>query len=118
MIQIRKIAVAAMLLAGLATGTSAQPLSVPQNYGIRTMSFDLWCQQTQRYSADRCMQRRPEDVKAFEDYRAVIERYELDYQKQIQRERDTQTFTTRDPSQTLLDKQDGLGGGFGAGPNR
>ena len=116
--QILKIAMGVLAFAGLSTQVNSQPLSVPQNYGIRTMSFDLWCQQTQRYSADRCMQRRPEDVKAFEDYRAVIERYELDYQKQIQKERDTQTFTTRDPSRTLLDKQDGLGGGFGAGPNR
>jgi hypothetical protein len=95
------------LCAGLAAGVQAQPLSAPQNYGVRSMSFDLWCQQTQRYPADRCMARRPEDVKAFEDYRAVVERYELQYLKQVQKERDQQTFTTRDPNRTIFDKTDG-----------
>jgi hypothetical protein len=95
------------LCAALSTGVEAQPLSAPQNYGVRTMSFDLWCQQTQRYPAERCMARRPEDVKAFEDYRAVVERYELEYLKQVQKERDQRTFTTRDPSRTIFDKTDG-----------
>jgi hypothetical protein len=91
-----------------ATGGAAQPLSAPQNYGVRTMSFELWCQQTQRYPAERCMARRPEDVKAFEDYRTVIERYELEYLKQVQRERDTRSFSTRDPNRTIFDKTDGI----------
>ena len=99
---------AAVVLAGfLASSAAAQPLQMPQNYGVKTMSFELWCQDTQRYSAERCMQRRPEDVKAFEDYRAVIERYELQFLKQEQKERDERSFSTRDPSQTIFDKQTG-----------
>jgi hypothetical protein len=77
-------------------------------FNVRTMDFDLWCQQTQRYAADRCAARRAEDVKAFEDYRGSIERYELDYLKQAQKEQEVRTRTNRDPSQTVSGKQDGV----------
>ncbi len=77
-------------------------------FNVRTMDFDLWCQQTQRYAADRCMARRAEDVKAFEDYRSSIERYELDYLKQVQKDQNVRTRTNRDPSQTVSGKQDGV----------
>jgi len=75
---------------------------------VRTMDFDLWCQQTQRYAADRCAARRPEDVKAFEDYRATVERYEFDYLRQQDREQQVRTRINRDPNQTVSGKQDGL----------
>jgi hypothetical protein len=78
------------------------------SYNVRQMDFDLWCQQTQRYEADRCVARRAEDVKAFEDYRTSIERYELDYLKQVQRSQDAQVRTNRDPLQNVRGKQDGL----------
>ena len=77
-------------------------------FNVRTMDFDLWCQQTQRYAADRCAARRAEDVKAFEDYRSSIERYELDYLKQVQKDQNVRTRTNRDPSQTVSGKQDGV----------
>lgn len=50
-----------------------------QNYNIQPMNFDLWCQETQRYSVDRCDERWPEDQREFVEYRAIIERYELQY---------------------------------------
>jgi hypothetical protein len=77
-------------------------------FSVRTMDFDLWCQQTQRYAADRCAARRAEDVKAFEDYRSSIERYELDYLKQVQKDQNVRARTNRDPSQTVTGKQDGV----------
>ena len=77
-------------------------------FGVRTIDFDLWCQQTQRYAADRCTARRPEDVKAFEDYRSSIERYELDYLKQVQKDQELRARTNRDPTQTVSGKQDGV----------
>jgi len=83
-------------------------LTLGTPFNVRNMDFDLWCQQTQRYAADRCAARRPEDVKAFEDYRASIERYELDHLKQVQREQEVRTRINRDPSQTVTGKQDGL----------
>jgi hypothetical protein len=77
-------------------------------YNVKPMDFDLWCQQTQRYSTDRCAARRVEDTKAFEDYRTAVERYELDYLKQLQRDEDLRARTSRDPLQNVQGKQDGL----------
>ena len=85
---------------GLSNGTTSFP--------VRTMDFDLWCQQTQRYDAMRCMARRAEDLKAFEDYRSSIERYELDYLRQVQKDQEIRTRTNRDPTQTVTGKQDGV----------
>ena len=97
---------------GLAQSLPATPgrdLSIgTSTFNVRTMDFDLWCQQTQRYAADRCAARRAEDVKAFEDYRSSIERYEIYFLKQVQKDQDVRTRTNRDPSQTVSGKQDGV----------
>ena len=85
---------------GLTLGTTT--------FNVHNLDFDLWCQQTQRYAADRCTARRPEDVKAFEDYRATVERYEFDYLRQQDREQQVRTRINRDPNQTVSGKQDGL----------
>ncbi len=77
-------------------------------FNVRNLDFDLWCQQTQRYAMDRCAARRPEDLKAFADYRAAIERYELEYLKQAGRDQDVRARINRDPSQTVSGRQDGL----------
>jgi hypothetical protein len=90
-------------------GASARDLSVGVgSFPLHTIDFDLWCQQTQRYAAERCSARRPEDVKAFEDYRSSIERYEIDHLKQVQKEEDFRARANRDPMQTVKGKQDGL----------
>ena len=89
----RLLAFAALLSATSWTCAFGQPLPVAPGVdlstsqtrlNVRPMDFDLWCQQTQRYTIERCTARRDEDVKAFEDYRTAIERYELDYLKQVQ----------------------------------
>ena len=90
-----------------AVQVGAQPLTTPQNFGIRTMSFELWCQQLQRLSAERCMQRRPEDLKAFNEYRQIVERYELQHLRQVQKDRDLDTLT-HDPMSTVFDKSIGI----------
>src|SRR5262245_40160334 len=108
MSQIAKCALAtASVMLGLSTTAAAQPLSSPLNYNVKTMSFERWCQDTQHYPAERCQARRPDDVAAFENYRRLIERYELDYLKRVQRDQNERSFSTRDPSQTVLDKVDG-----------
>ena len=109
MSRIAKLALATTALSfGLTTGAAAQPLSGPLNYNVKTMSFELWCQDTQHYPAERCQARRPDDVAAFENYRRLIERYELDYLKRVQRDQNERSFSSRDPSRTVLDKADGL----------
>lgn len=98
---------AAATLAAFAT--HAQPVSPPaasrsgpeinnRTFDVQHMSFDLWCQETQRYSTERCDARQAADVKAFEDYRATIERYEIEFLRQRQGERDALERITRDPT--------------------
>lgn len=65
--------------------TGDQSLGGRQNYAVQSMNFDLWCQETQRYAVDRCDERRVEDVREFENYRSIIERYELQYLQQQRR---------------------------------
>jgi len=95
-----------ILAAAMPASAVAQPLSGPLNYNVKNMTFESWCQETQRYPEDRCMARRPADVKAFEDYRAAVERYELQYLKQVQRDRDTRDSVNRDPSAAVRGRQD------------
>ena len=49
------------------------------NYDVKTMNFDLWCQEQQHLDADRCDKRLPGDEKDFETFRAKIEQYEIPY---------------------------------------
>ena len=68
----------------LASGAFAQ---TGQNYDVKTMNFDMWCQEEQHLAPDRCDKRTPEDEQAFETYRDKIEQYEIPYlqakQKQV-----------------------------------
>lgn len=66
-----------LTLAQVSTSGTTQPLS----YDVRTLSFDRWCQENEHFPIARCDQRRPEDVQAYEDYRASVERYDLQFQK-------------------------------------
>ena len=91
----------------LAQAAGRETTTGTTTFDVKIMTFDSWCQNTQRYDADRCQARRPEDVKAFEDYRGAVERYELDYLKQVQKERDIRTLTNRDPMATVSGKRDG-----------
>src|ERR1700761_1519494 len=65
----------------LASGASAQ---TGQNYDVKTMNFDMWCQEQAHLPADRCDKRTAEDEKTFEAYRDKIERYEIPYLQQQQ----------------------------------
>ena len=50
-------------------------------YDLQTMNFDLWCQETQHWSPERCDKRTPNDEATFEAYRAKVEKYEIPYMK-------------------------------------
>ena len=113
----RNTAIATLILFLCAGELAAQNLPAAPNrdlslgtgtFAVRGLDFDLWCQQTQRYDAARCSARRAEDVKAFEDYRSSIERYELDYLKQVQKDQELRARTNRDPSTTVRGRQDGV----------
>jgi hypothetical protein len=48
-------------------------------YDVKTINFDLWCQEQAKLPPDRCDKRTPEDEKTFEAYRDKIEKYEIPY---------------------------------------
>lgn len=77
---IRSCAIASLTLL-LASGAFAQ---TGRNYDVKTMNFDMWCQEQAHLPADRCDKRTPQDEKTFEDYRAKIERYEVPYLQEQQ----------------------------------
>ena len=69
------------LLAALATLLALSAQAQTNRYDVKTMNFDLWCQEQARLDPDRCDKRLPEDEKQFEAYRAKIEKYEIPYLK-------------------------------------
>jgi len=84
MIWIRRFSLSAASVALLAFPANAQQQTT---YDVKTINFDLWCQEQANLPADRCDQRLPEDEKRFEAFRATIERFELSHLKDKERER-------------------------------
>ncbi len=54
----------------------------PTGYKLHEMNFDMWCQETKHYPADRCDKRLPADDSEFQVYRNTVENYELQNLKQ------------------------------------
>ena len=81
-------------LAALSTAVGAQdnpivpsdPQGAGTRYDVYNMNFDMWCQEQQHLPALRCDKRLPEDDAAFNTYRAKIERYEIPYLRERQRQ--------------------------------
>lgn len=80
--QARWIFAALMVLPATAWAPTA--LAQGANYDVKTMNFDLWCQEQQHLAPERCDKRTPDDEKDFEAYRAKIEEYEIPYLQQKQ----------------------------------
>jgi hypothetical protein len=81
-------------LTGVAVAAIAQdnppiagdPQAQPTRYNVQEINFDMWCQEQQHLPPERCDKRLPEDDAAFNAYRAKIERYEIPYLKQQQKQ--------------------------------
>src|SRR5215471_11890156 len=84
MIWMGRFSVSVAAVALLATAASAQQQAT---YDVKTINFDLWCQEQANLPPDRCDQRLPEDEKKFEAFRATVERYELSHLQDKERER-------------------------------
>jgi hypothetical protein len=80
----RRLSVLAATFPLLAISVSAQQQTT---YDVKTINFDLWCQEQANLPPDRCDQRLPEDEKKFEAFRATIEKYELSHLQDKERER-------------------------------
>ena len=68
------LAAASIVLAAPAAGQGGP-------YDLKTMNFDLWCQETQHLAPERCDKRLPNDEADFEAYRAKVEKYEIPYMR-------------------------------------
>lgn len=68
------VLLAAPLLAGVLPAHAQT-----ERYDVKTINFDLWCQEQAKLPPDRCDKRTAEDEKTFEAYRAKIEKYEIPY---------------------------------------
>ena len=80
----RRAALLVLVLAALPLLAVAQPannIALPQTYNVKTLSFDRWCREEQRYPTSRCDARLHADMMAFEDYRTRVERYDLQFEK-------------------------------------
>ncbi len=92
------LVVAAALLACPAQAQSTR-------YDVKTMNFDLWCQEQAKLPAERCDKRQPDDEQQFEIYRAKIEKYEVPYLKGKEKERQfDRTVLHNDPVDNPIDK--------------
>lgn len=68
------VGVAASLAAAAPAAAQAAP-----SHDVKTINFDLWCQEQAALPPERCDKRTPEDEKAFEAYQAKLEHYEVPY---------------------------------------
>jgi hypothetical protein len=64
----------------------SDPQGASTRYDVYNMNFDMWCQEQQHLPVARCDKRLPEDDAAFNTYRAKIERYEIPYLRERQRQ--------------------------------
>ena len=60
----------------------AHRLPQTTRYDVKTINFDLWCQEQAGLPADRCDKRTAQDEAAFESYRSKVEAYEVPYLQQ------------------------------------
>jgi hypothetical protein len=89
-----RIAFFVLSAAGFSAAVWAQEMPPPADpqgprdvrYDVQNMNFDMWCQEQQHLPAARCDKRLPQDDADFNAYRAKIERYEIPYLQQQQRQ--------------------------------
>ena len=74
-----KTVVHAALWASLAGMLTVPAAAQAARYPVQQMDFDIWCTEVQRIPWQRCDKRLPDDMKKFEEYRAIVERYEIPY---------------------------------------
>jgi hypothetical protein len=69
------------LLGGISVVFASLLATAPAD--ARNLYFDMWCQE-QGHDKDRCDQRLPADVAAFEEYWRAVEKYEEAYYQERQ----------------------------------
>ena len=79
------LAASALLAVSLASGTSPALAQSQTTYDVKTINFDLWCQEQANLPPNRCDKRLPEDEQQYEAFRDKVEKYEIPYLKDKQR---------------------------------
>jgi hypothetical protein len=76
----QRILICALIAAAASVATLGSAMAQPSpNRGVKTMNFDLWCQEQAALPPARCDKRTSEDEKAFEAHQAALEHYEIPY---------------------------------------
>ena len=95
----------AILCTAALVALASPALAQSGRYDVKTMNFDLWCQEEANLPPERCDRRLPDDEERFEAYRAKIEKYEIPYLKNKQREQQLdRTVLHNDPVDNPIDK--------------
>lgn len=68
------------------------------------LGFDMWCQEVETLAESRCDQHRPEDVKAYQAYRALMERFQEERDAKARKEREISESLNRDPLAASRDR--------------
>jgi len=86
------LSVAAAFVAGTAIAQDLPPPTDPQSrntrFNVQGTNFDMWCQEERHLPPARCDKRLPEDDEAYNAYVANIERYEVPYLQEQQKQID------------------------------
>jgi hypothetical protein len=83
----RYAALAIVTSLGLAAGWEAtDPLRASESNEV--FSFDMWCLEMRLYPSARCDSRQPDDIKAYERYRATAERHDQEQAARARRDLD------------------------------
>jgi len=78
----------------------AQPLPNPGNSSTIVLGFDMWCLEIELLPEGRCEMRKPEDIKTYQQYRAMMERYQQERDAKARKEKEFTQRLQRDPTAT------------------
>jgi len=93
----RYAAFAIVMSLSLAAGwESTAPTRASEHNDV--FSFDMWCLEMRLYPSARCDSRQPDDVKAYERYRATAERYDQEQVARAKRDLDLKQKLDRNAS--------------------
>lgn len=91
----KQTALVILMLASAALGyKSTKPVGAAEEM----FSFEMWCLEMRLYPSARCDVRRPEDVKAYEQYRAEVEQFDRQRAARNQRDENLKRKLNPDPS--------------------
>ncbi len=72
------------------------------------LSFEMWCREVETYSEERCNMRRIEDQRAYQQYRATMERFQQERDSRVRREGEFLGRLQSDPLEAARDTARGL----------